>query len=747
MSRPTRGMTAIAIGVLLSAMACRSWAEQVPRIRIVVAANASPLEQLAGTELKTIVERLFEVQCVGRDDAGQVSSVILLGSPKTHPAVAEAAGTSWPNVTNQGIVLRRAARDCPTMIVGGGSPVATLWAVYEFGHRLGVRYLAKEDVYPSRRAFSGLPDWNLAIEPTLRTRCWRLINDLPEGPVSWSMEENRRFLRQMAKQKFNRVFISFWPCQPFVHYTFRGMPKPPGVLFFGMRYPIDSGMVGRDRFGTMTEFTNPEFAGARSPEELTQRALALARGILQEAKSLGMETGLIVQPFEWPRAFMKVLPGSEPAHQLGELTAGPGKAQPMDDPLLRDMVATIIRAYVETYPEADYLQIGMPEHRGWIGQSPQAFETLKARYDVRDLGTYESLCARARARTSFPGGGERVETMLKGDLAALSFMDSLVRDKRLLARPGQGDVRLVYANVVEELFPLMGKMMPAGGEILSFIDYTASRQLRQRDLLKQRPPTHVGANLTFTLADDNVGILPQLATESLHELTKDLRANGWSGFLTRYWTIGDLDPTIHYLARASWDAEMTPESAYRDLIENVCGTESVPRAVQAFQTIEQITQGLDQYGLGFGFAVPGMMTQHYHAGGLSKEIKADRDRYDKALGQMRLARQRSRPAGHRLLDYHIGRLTFAVKYLNAAEDFGATSRAEKAGNRPEALRCIQRADRSIREALGAYAQVAEDYGDLGAIAMMNAFCYRPIRDKHHALGGGAEQTGSTRPSP
>jgi hypothetical protein len=671
--------------------------------------------------------------------AGEGSiALILVGSPQTNPEVAHAAGQNWPKLSNQGFVLRRLKVDSPTMILGGGSPAATLWAVYELGERLGVRYLARQDLFPPKRKLDGLPDLDLVLEPNMRTRCWRLVNELADGPVSWSLDENKQFLRQMAKMKYNRIHLSFWPCQPFVQYRFRGMDKPPAKMFFGSRYPIDNDTIGLEKFHGMTEFTNPEFVGAKSPEDLVQRAVGLARGILQEARSLGMETGLSIQPFEWPREFMKVLPGSEPAHQAGELTAGPGKDQSTDDPLLREMVATIIRAYVETYPEADIIHIGMPEHRSWMGKSREAYDLLKARYGLEGLGTYEELCARARARTSFPGGGGRVETMLKGDLSSLWFLDSLVREKKLLSRPGRDDVRIVYCDVVEELFPLVARMIPPGGEVLSFIDYTASRQLMQRSLLKQTPPKHVPANLVFTLADDNVGVLPQLATGSLHELLKDLRGNGWSGFYTRYWTIGDLDPTIHYLACASWDARVTPETAYRDLVEHVCGATSVAPALEAWQTIEQITRGLDHHGLGFGFPVPGMMTKHYEAGSLTREIRADRDRYAETLKQMKIARERSAPAGHRFLDYFVGRLTFAVKYLDAAEEFGATARAEKAGDRLEAARQVHRAYGDIRDALTAYVNVACDHGDLGAVALMNEFCYRPIRDKMIALAGGAE---------
>jgi hypothetical protein len=129
-------------------------------------------------------------------------------------------------------------------------------------------------------------------------------------------------------------------------------------------------------------------------------------------------------------------------------------------------------------------------------------------------------------------------------------------------------------------------------------------------------------------AHDNVGVLPQLATGSLHTLLGEMRQHHWAGFYTRYWTVSDLDPAIGYLARASWDATITPEAAYADQVCRVCGPGAVVPALRAFGIIERITLGLDEHGLGFGFPVPGMMTKHYDAGGLSPELLADRQGHE-----------------------------------------------------------------------------------------------------------------------
>ena len=703
-------------------------------VRIVVGDEADPLERFAAGELEDMLEKLFAISVtVGSTPDTTATATLLVGRPESNPELAAAVGLAWPQLSDQGLLLHRLNSDPTTLVVGGGSPVAVMWAAYELGERFGIRYLVNQDVYPVKILWSEWPPLDVAMEPNMRVRCWRLVNELPHGPVSWSMEEYERFLRQIAKMKYNRIHCTLWPVQPAVQYTFEGMPKPPGLLYFGFRHPIDDDMVAPEKFPGMDVFTNPELVGAASPDEVRQRFTALVRGILDEARKLGMETGLSIQPFEWPKEFVEVFPGSEGAHQLGSVSAGPGKNQSMEDPLLRVMVATIIRAYIETYPKIDYVIIGMPEHRSWSGEAAVAYEKLVELYDA-DLGSFEALCQRARDRTSFPGGGERVEKMVKGDLSALWFFDALVREKQLLSRPGGGpDVKLVYNAVVAELHPLLNKMVPPDGELLSFIDYTASRVLKQREMIQPLPPDHSPSALIFTLADDNVGVLPQLATGSLHALLGDMRDDGWSGFYTRYWTVGDLDPTVHYLARASWQASLTPHEAYVDQVRHVCGADAVEPAVEAFEMIEQITLGLDQHGLGFAFPVPGMMTKHYKSGGLSESLKQDHQQYRRTLALMDEAYRLSRPAGRAYLEYFVERLRFADRYLDAAEAYGATSVAEKAGDTEEARRQIELAYQAIREALEAYAAVAKDHGDLGAVALMNEYCYRPIRDKRNEL--------------
>ncbi len=701
-------------------------------VSIVIDSKSCDLERIAATELESMIERLYAVKAevvAKQSESKQPIITFLIGQTATNSPFATTLENEAVSLSQQGLIIKTIAGTTPIVIIRGGSPIATLWAVYELGEQLGIRYLSDRDIYPNAKpaAWKPLPHLNLVKEPNFKVRCWRVLNEHAMGPVSWSLEETRRFLKQLVKMKFNRIHPYLWPAQPFVNYEFHGVSKGPGVMFLNWKFPIIETTIGRDRFGKMTTFTNPEFVGANSDEEVQNRSIALAQQIIQEANQLGLETDLGIMPTEWPRHFLKVIPGTQPCVQAGDLTCVPGPALSVDDPMLREMVTTIIRAYIETYPKIDVLRLSLPEHPAWYAHAQECYERLGKQYDLSQIGTFEELCKKALSRTTYPGGGKRVELWMRESLATIYLLDSLVRDKGLLKRPGGGpDIRLSYDYIPEELLPLVAQIVPAGGEAVSFIDYTASRQLQRIDLLRQPPLPGINRLLILTLGDDNVGVLPQLATGSLHQLLSEMRTHGWTGYSTRFWNLGEQDPAMHYLAHASWDDKVTPSQAYEDQVQHVCGIDAVAPAIKAFTNVEKVTQGLDQHGLNFGFPVPDMMEKHRTSGGLSEELKKDREIYTSALADMQEATSLSKPEGTFYTDYFIARLRFAVRYLDACDAFGKAGAAFAAGEKQAANQYAQAALKAIDEALQNSADVARDHGELGAVATMNEFCRKPI---------------------
>ena len=136
-----------------------------------------------------------------------------------------------------------------------------------------------------------------------------------------------------------------------------------------------------------------------------------------------------------------------------------------------------------------------------------------------------------------------------------------------------------------------------------------------------------------------------------------------------------------------------------------------------------------------------MMTKHWEGPEvnpivgdcLSEAILADRDRYARALELAREAARHTRPAGKQFVEYLIGRLVFGVRYIDTTEAVFKAGVAERSGQRETAITELQIAMAKIREAIQAYADVAADNSDRGAIAILNENSYRRIRDQLQEL--------------
>src|SRR5262245_61096266 len=156
-------------------------AQAAPRAEVVIGAAAPDLEQFAASELCGYLVKLFGIRTDSvRSVTPSAEIVFLTGSPQTNAAVKQATGRkAFPTVTDQGIVLRRTEYEGrPALIVGGGSPRATLWAVYELVERWGVRYLTDRDVLPEKVGDFKLPDLDVVMEPVFRIRAHPTIQDL-----------------------------------------------------------------------------------------------------------------------------------------------------------------------------------------------------------------------------------------------------------------------------------------------------------------------------------------------------------------------------------------------------------------------------------------------------------------------------------------------------------------------------------------------------------------------------------------
>lgn len=700
-------------------------------VAIVVDAAASELERFAAAELSYYVKRLFgaaahvTVQPTGGDDAA-----ILLGTPET----LRYTGFEFREMSEQGFsVSRRSWAGYPALLLVGGSARAVMWAVYDLVERWGVRYLLQGDVFPETPAPFWQPPGAGEHEPALPIRQWRIINDFACGPESWSVADYRPVIDQLAKLKFNRLHFSLWPWQPFVHYAHKGIERRTAYLWFDYHYPITDDMIGRELFGDQDEFWNPDFPFRQGYADMLAAGQQHVRSLMDHARRRGMECVLSTNLTEFMPEFAPLLPGAQRVRQLAELTIVPGTDTPVDDPQLTELASVVLQATVNTYPEADAIALGMTEHRQWIGQYEAAWQELDRLYGIESVQSLDAVLATARQRTGYAGGTERPVEEVKGDITSLYFYNRLLRELPVLEHTSRPDMRFIFNGVAEELFPVLPRLLPAGWELMNNVDYTPARILTRREVLRHTPDPDIPTTLIHTLHDDNVGVLPQLATGSLHELTQDMYRHGWAGFSTRYWLVGDHDPCIAYLAKSAWDRDTTPEVVYRDQIAALWGADCVDDMLTVFRELEAATVTLEWHGMGLTFPVPGMMMKHWTPGDFPAELVEVRERYREALRAAQRVAAASPPRGRDDADYWVGRFEFGIAYLEALEAVRSAANAEHEQRPADACCAAETALAAVRRALEAYARVARDQSDRGAIATMNEYVFRPLRAKVEAL--------------
>src|SRR4029077_14992059 len=95
-------------------------------------------------------------------------------------------------------------------------------------------------------------------------------------------------------------------------------------------------------------------------------------------------------------------------------------------------------------------------------------------------------------------------------------------------------------------------------------------------------------SLILPLCDFRVGVLPNQRLHLMHKIVSELRQSNWSGFQAFGPAVGDLDPVVQYLVRASFDATATPDNVCHGLFDTLCGSPDVTaRLIKGFEHIGQ----------------------------------------------------------------------------------------------------------------------------------------------------------------
>ena len=720
-------------------------------ITIVTGPAAPALEQKAAEELARYLQTLFgclpQLDCKLPD---QAEALFLVGSPETNPAVGQAAGGQWPQLSEQGFVLRKLThRGIPTVVAGGGSPVATLWAAYELLEHYGVRYLLHEDVLPAEMGGFSLPQLDATYEPVQKIRMWRVMNCLPHGPETWRLVQHQQFIDQLTKLKFNGIHLVLWPWHPFVHFAYQGVERSWATLNFRCTYCLDETCIGHDRVPRDNWLYNPEFAGAETYQEMLEIGQRLIHNIITYAQDQGMRVSIGIQPLDFPAEFAPVLQETMHTEQLESLTVS--ERGDLTNPQHIGLAETVVNAYLDTYPQADEIILITPEHPHAEQGLAKAWEALNARANLEPEYTLTDFIKQAEHNHLNPGGPPRVPRELKSEISMLHFFSQFFDATSLLQRAHDKNITVGLGaggggEVV--LLPIMDRLLWPEAHYATSLGYTGSEAIRKLHFAEQLDASKLSTSLTLTLQDDNRGPLPQVATGNCHHLLDMTARCGWQGFCTRYWPLDELDPPAAYLSRASWDNSVTPKMAYNDHASHIYGEAAVRPFNLAMTQLEQITAILDTEYLGLFFPVPGATAQ--------RPLRADTP-INPGLLAIRATIRRCRDTFARILElpggsgakqanlsHWIGRCEFAMALIDQRlqlhlaggerQAFAeAETDAQKDQHRQSFEQHVTQALALGEKACTLLADHIRDDSDRGQLAAYNQFCLREVREESEVI--------------
>ena len=346
-----------------------------PRVDVVVDEKAPALERFAAEELAAQFRRLFDADVKIVDKAPADSAAPDLYRESARDSGNSVARRDVAEALRPGALLTQ-CRHRQRERARGGWRFAGGDSLGGVRTRLSVWY----SLHAVRRP---VPDRPAAAETRrlrrgartggARVRTWRTVNDFPIGPESWGLAEQERVLRQLAKLKFNRVMLAFYPWQPFVDFRIQRREEGDAV-FRGSAIDIPS-MATRQAARCFAEqrFSKiPTSVGRRpTPNESQPPRATGARHHERCARQLGMSTGHFHCPLlEFPRGNLRRRCLARKLYSLEQLTIGPGAAQRTDDATLMGLVKTQIRAYIKTYPDLDYVYLSLPEFPGVGANKP-----------------------------------------------------------------------------------------------------------------------------------------------------------------------------------------------------------------------------------------------------------------------------------------------------------------------------------------------------------------------------------------
>lgn len=363
---------------------------------ILIGAKASGLERYAAKELQRYLYQISGTLLAIRTNVKEVSKPsFVIGQPQTNAILSRLLSTHQVDISPtdpgpQGYVLKKTDLNRqPVIVIAGSDEVGCLYGVYGLladYYRIG--FFLGGDILPDKKAPLTWVEVTEKKAPSMHIRGFLPWTNFPQSATSYSWEDWKFILDQMAKMRLNFIHIHNYNGElghneMYHNFTYKGytsrvwMPTARQAHAWAMR----SWDVNKYRFGASDLFDDYDFGAdcALHNENLTneqvfRKSASLFQRVIEYAHSRGVKVGLGLDIDLIPKDY---------------------KAEAGDPKVVKARVDQL----VDDYPDLDYLMCFQSEN---VGKDPAFYQTWRNIF----TGFYQGVKDRMpRTRIAVAGWG------------------------------------------------------------------------------------------------------------------------------------------------------------------------------------------------------------------------------------------------------------------------------------------------------------------------------------------------------
>lgn len=458
----------------------------------------------------------------------------------------------------QGYRVRAGRRgEMDYVAVAADTPVGTLYGVYALLEELGMGFYAGGETMPDPAMPIAVPrDLELCGKPVFRVRGNMLHYNFLCGPTAWGLEDYHFYFDQLARMRCNMLLMHWYDGEPGAAYEVNGeylaggptpnsLSRPWGALdaLRTSQFYFESG-----RYFPREVFTSP-MAGqnadllseVRASEEMWLQATAYAR-----RAGIGVAAG-----FEAPR--------TDPT-----------------DPQEMSQFRARMRQFLGRNPHLTHFALWQHESGACYGTTPP-----KPGTSAGDLMDEE------RERFAYLGNGRRIwEAIRYGAFAreAAALLEQERPELRLVVVGWGGNRWMRFADLCLGYH----QFLPESVIFTCHDNIDASFGPEVSDAWGKLPPERERWAMPWVEGDIEECWVRQPQVESLGKLAPDALNKGAQGLLTLQWRTRDVEEETGYIARFSWDPNLTPQLFYRQFARAAFGVDQEAFMGEMIGTLQRL---------------------------------------------------------------------------------------------------------------------------------------------------------------